>query len=308
MSAQAYIEDEEDLSPIERLDLTDPANMATVDVMNGLRGRNGFDHWFDYIDSDIQTEILEEVASSIRAVYPDGCASAVLFPDHFPQPRRLTGEEIKVIVDKAVADVCEGFERNLNQPVIDYGKVQGYVRDIRNATRDLINPQGNRAMSESKKATALETVNALAATLFANMTRDGSIVSLPKDIGDTTLPEGITVESRALHQEHPTNLVAATAEALAQIAIPAFKEDDKLEQLSVEFGYGSDSIAGTIQRSKEYPAGGIPKEGEERDPNAVITKYGIVSMKYGVNAHANKGVLKKVRDSINERAKAALAG
>lgn len=294
MSAQATL-DRADMFPIfEDMDLSCRATRAANAVIRSLDGRGGFDSWFDNIDDDIQTEIVEELAQVIQLVYPP--------------PRQLSDEEIKAIADKATAEVFEGLERNLNQPVIDYGKVQGYVRDIRNATRDLINPQGNRAMSESKKATALETVNALAATLFANMTRDGSIVSLPKDIGDTTLPEGITVESRALHQEHPTNLVAATAEALAQIAIPAFKEDDKLEQLSVEFGYGSDSIAGTIQRSKEYPAGGIPKEGEERDPNAVITKYGIVSMKYGVNAHANKGVLKKVRDSINERAKAALAG
>lgn len=294
MSAQATMDRAVKYPRFEELDMDDPANRAACGALAVLNGRGGFDGWFDNIDDDIQLEIVEELAEVIQIA--------------FPIPRKLSDEEIKAIADKAVAEVCSGFERNLNQPVIDYGKVQGYVRDIRNATRDLINPQGNRAMSESKKATALETVNALAATLFSNMTRDGSIVSLPKDIGDTTLPEGITVESRALHQEHPTNLVAATAEALAQIAIPAFKEDDKLEQLSVEFGYGSDSIAGTIQRSKEYPAGGIPKEGEERDPNAVITKYGIVSMKYGVNAHANKGVLKKVRDSINERAKAALAG
>lgn len=294
MSAQATMDRAIKYSRFEELDMDDPANRAACGALAVLNGRGGFDGWFDNIDDDIQLEIVEELAEVIQIA--------------FPIPRKLSDEEIKAIADKAVAEVCSGFERNLNQPVIDYGKVQGYVRDIRNATRDLNKPQGNRAMSESKKATALETVNALAATLFSNMTRDGSIVSLPKDIGDTTLPEGITVESRALHQDHPTNLVAATAEALAQIAIPAFKEDDKLEQLSVEFGYGSDSIAGTIQRSKEYPAGGIPKEGEERDPNAVITKYGIVSMKYGVNAHANKGVLKKVRDSINERAKAALAG
>ena len=30
-------------------------------------------------------------------------------------------------------------------------------------------------------------------------------------------------------------------------------------------------------------------------------------MKYGVNAHANKGSLKKVRDGINKRAAEALA-
>jgi hypothetical protein len=294
MSAQATL-DRADLFPVfEDMDLSCRATRAANGVIRSLDGRGGFDGWFDNIDEETQVEIVEEIAQVIELVYP--------------KPRKLTEDEIQQIVDNAVSAARESFERRLNLPVIDYGKVQGYVSDIRNATRSLHNPQGKRAMSESKKATALETVNALADSLFSQMTREGSIVSLPSNIGDTTLPEGITVESRALHQEHPVNLVAATAEALGRIGIEAFKGDEKLEQLSVEFGYGADSVAGTIQRSKEYPAGGIPKEGEERDPNAVITKYGIVSMKYGVNAHANKGVLKKVRDSINERAKAALAG
>lgn len=294
MSAQATLDRADQFPVFEDMDLSCRATRAANAVIATLDNRGGFDGWFDNIDEDTQVEIVEELAQVIQLVYPP--------------PRQLSDEEIKAIADKASAEVFEGLERNLNLPVIDYGKVEGYVRDIRNATRDLINPQGKTAMSESKKATALETVEALAATLVAAHTRDGSIISLPKDIGDTTLPEGITTESRTLHQNHAVNLVAATAEALGQIGIEAFKADEKLEQLSVEFGYGTDSVAGTIQRSKEYPAGGIPKEGEERDPNAVITKYGIVSMKYGVNAHANKGVLKKVRDSINERAKAALAG
>ncbi|MNN71096.1 hypothetical protein D3C81_1869980 [compost metagenome] len=124
---------------------------------------------------------------------------------------------------------------------------------------------------------------------------------------ERTLPESLTPETVKTYQNHVGDLVAATALALGEVGIDAFKADEKLEQLSVEFGCGSDSLAGTIQRSKDYPAGGIPKEGETRDPNAVVTKYGIISMKYGVNAHANKGSLKKVRDSINERAREALA-
>ncbi len=295
MSAQSTL-DRADLFPVfEDMDLSCRATRAANAVIATLDNRGGFDGWFGDIDDETKVEIVEELAQVIQLVYPP--------------PRQLSDEEIKAIADKAAAEVFEGLERNLNQPVIDYGKVQGYVSDIRNATRDLIQPQGKNVMSESKKATALETVNALAAVIQGQMTLgDAGIVTVPADIGDTTLPEGLTPEIRTAYQTHQSNLVAATAEALANVAIPAFKADEKLEQLSVEFGFGTDSVAGTIQRSKEYPAGGIPKEGEERDPNAVITKYGIVSMKYGVNAHANKGVLKKVRDGINERAKAALAG
>lgn len=153
-----------------------------------------------------------------------------------------------------------------------------------------------------------QSVIDLAAKLQAQMTLgEAGIVEVPKDLFAQTLPEALTLDTIKLVQDHTNDLVAATAEALGNIAIPAFKADEKLEQLSVEFGCGVDSLAGTIQRSKEYPAGGIPKEGEARDPNATITKFGIVSMKYGVNAHANKGTLKKVRDGINKRAAEALA-
>lgn len=148
----------------------------------------------------------------------------------------------------------------------------------------------------------------LATVIKAGMTLgEAGIIEVKEGLADSILPEGLTTEIVKTYQNHVSDTVAATAEALGQIGIDAFKADEKLEQLSVEFGFGTDSIAGTIQRSKDYPAGGIPKEGETRDPNATVTKWGIISMKYGVNAHANKGSLKKVRDSINERAKAALA-
>lgn len=158
-------------------------------------------------------------------------------------------------------------------------------------------------MSDIKKS-----VLDLAAAIEAEMKiGEAGIVEVSSDLYTKLLPETLTPEIVKAYQDHTSDLVAGTAEALANIAIPAFKADANLEQLSVEFGCGSDSLAGTIQRSKEYPAGGIPKEGETRDPNATVTKFGIVSMKYGVNAHANKGSLKKVRDGINKRAAEALA-
>mgnify|MGYP003407542902 CR=1 FL=1 len=288
MSAQTDDEDEDDGDPFAKLDLSDPANQAAKDILFNLSCRGGFDGWYDNIDSDNQLEIVTEMADVIRVTYP--------------APRELDADEIKEIIDKVVSGALDNVTPFDNRPVKDYCVAQGYVVTPQNS--DTPNqPQGNRAMSDIKK-----NVLDLAAVIQAEMKiGEAGIVEVSSDLYTKLLPEALTPEIVKVYQEHTSDLVAGTAEALANIAIPAFQADEKLEQLSVEFGCGSDSLAGTIQRSKEYPAGGIPKEGETRDPNATVIKYGIVSMKYGVNAHANKGALKKVRDSINKRAAEALA-
>lgn len=280
--------DAEDDDLFVNLDLSDPASLVAKDILFDLSCRGGFDGWFDNIDIENQQEIVEEMAGSVRK--------------HFPKPKEFTPEEIKEMAEKAIAEVRKKYFPDLDQPVKDYSAPQGYVVTHQNSL-DTQQPQGNRAMSDVK-----QSVIDLAAKLQAQMTLgEAGIVEVPKDLFAQTLPEALTLDTIKLVQDHTNDLVAATAEALGNIAISAFKADEKLEQLSVEFGCGVDSLAGTIQRSKEYPAGGIPKEGEARDPNATITKFGIVSMKYGVNAHANKGTLKKVRDGINKRAAEALA-
>jgi hypothetical protein len=287
-TAKALLEIADKCPVLDDLDLTVPPVRAANAVLVELGMRRGFDHWFDNLDDEIREEIVFEVAEVIEAV--------------FPIPRELTQDEINEIVDKAVKDTVASALQHSNQPVKDYCAEQVYVvtphkSEVHNQ------PQGNRAMSDIKK-----NVLDLAAAIQAEMKiGEAGIVEVSGDLYNKLLPETLTPEIVKAYQDHTTDLVAGTAEALANIAIPAFQADEKLEQLSVEFGCGSDSLAGTIQRSKDYPAGGIPKEGEVRDPNATVTKYGIVSMKYGVNAHSNKGSLKKVRDGINKRAAEALA-
>lgn len=287
-TAKATLEIADKCPVVEDLDLTDPAVRLANGVLVELGMRRGFDHWYDNLDDDIREEIVEDLVGVIEVVYP--------------KPRELTAEEIDAIAKEAATLARDMFHRNINRPVKDYCAEQVYVVTPQNSVTSN-QPQGNRAMSDIKK-----NILDLAAAIEAEMKiGEAGIVEVSSDLYTKLLPETLTPEIVKAYQDHTSDLVAGTAEALANIAIPAFKADEKLEQLSVEFGCGSDSLAGTIQRSKDYPAGGIPKEGEVRDPNATVTKYGIVSMKYGVNAHANKGSLKKVRDGINKRAAEALA-
>jgi hypothetical protein len=43
--------------------MSDALAQAVLDV---LRQRKGFDHWWDHIDADIQREILEEIATLLH--------------------------------------------------------------------------------------------------------------------------------------------------------------------------------------------------------------------------------------------------
>lgn len=153
------------------------------------------------------------------------------------------------------------------------------------------------------------TVTALAAILKGRFVLgEAGIMTAEAGTFEATLPEGMTVETVKQVQDHNANLLAAAGLALGELGVEAFKKEKKLDQISVEFPAMADTISGTIQRSKEYPAGGIPKEGEKRDPNATVSKYGVLTMRYATSANVNRGTLKKVREHVNNLAAVALAG
>lgn len=132
-------------------------------------------------------------------------------------------------------------------------------------------------------------------------------VILPEEhFYEKVLPEGITMDQIKAIQAHNTALLAAVPMAVGEIAIDAFKADKTLDRVSAVIPAGSDKISVAVLRSREYPAGGIPKEGEVRDPNAKIVKYGVIEASYEVASNGNKGELKKVRTHIGALALAAL--
>lgn len=157
-------------------------------------------------------------------------------------------------------------------------------------------------MSDVKQA-----VQDLAAKIKPMFTlADNGVVLPAADLYEKSLPEGITTDQIKAIQQHNTALVAATGLAVGELAIDAFKADKDLTRVSTEFAAVGDKISTAVIRSREYPAGGIPKEGEVRDPNAKIVKYGVIEAAYEVASNGNKGELKKVRTHIGALALAAL--
>lgn len=157
-------------------------------------------------------------------------------------------------------------------------------------------------MSEVKQA-----VQDLAAKIKPMLTlADNGVVLAQADLYEKSLPEGITADQIKAIQQHNTVLVAASALAVGEIAVDAFKADKELQRVTSEFSAVGDKISTAVIRSREYPAGGIPKEGEVRDPNAKIVKFGVIEAAYEVSSNGNKGDLKKVRTHISALALAAL--
>jgi len=162
-------------------------------------------------------------------------------------------------------------------------------------------------INASKKEIPMSDVKQAVQDLAAKIKPMFTLAVLPAaDLYEKSLPEGITTDQIKAIQQHNTALVAATGLAVGELAIDAFKADKDLTRVSTEFAAVGDKISTAVIRSREYPAGGIPKEGEVRDPNAKIVKYGVIEAAYEVASNGNKGELKKVRTHIGALALAAL--
>ena len=152
-----------------------------------------------------------------------------------------------------------------------------------------------------------QSVLDLAAALKADLSLgENGHIGVAEGAGERTLPSTLSAETVKHFQDHVNDLVAATYLAAGEIGVDAFKADENLDRVSLTIPFFADSVSVEINRSKEYPAGGVPKEGEHRSTETV-TKYGVGYSKYNVNANGNKGALKKVRDRISAMAAEALS-
>lgn len=138
----------------------------------------------------------------------------------------------------------------------------------------------------------------------AAMKVDGGVINLEDEFYAGTLPEGITMDTVKELQKHDTNFVSAIGHAFGQASIEAMKKDKQLEETQITTNLGKDVVGGVFRRSYEKSLG-IPKDGEERKTE---TAYGQLNMSYKKHGSAgSRGSLKKVRDSLNAEARAALA-
>jgi hypothetical protein len=146
-------------------------------------------------------------------------------------------------------------------------------------------------MSEIKSV-----VTDMAAQLKKNLTlgEHGIIEVAPGAFEATLEGSNLTPDIYNSVQKHNSNLVAAFSLAVGQMGLASMKKDKKLEQVSAELPVLKDTIGVSFQRSKEQQT--APGSGE------FVSKYGVTSARYVVNAAGNRGEYKKVRNHLAELA------
>lgn len=164
----------------------------------------------------------------------------------------------------------------------------------------------------SKKETAaVETgaskeVEAIADVVQKGLTYDkaGKKFTPADKLFESTLPEGLTIDSVMAGYDAVTNFVAGSKLGFGLASIEAMKSDKKLDTTTVEISLGGKNfVTHSAKRSATYP--GISKPGEE--PKPPVTKYSPISTTVTMEAGRNVGDMKKVTVALAAMAQNALA-
>lgn len=139
-------------------------------------------------------------------------------------------------------------------------------------------------------------IRQLADTLKTNLTiGEAGVISAPADLYEKTLPEGVDMSTVSKVYGHTEDLAAALTLATGEMGETALKADKKLESVSSEMKIGKHgTIAAQYARMATRP-----KSPTDRTP---VTHYGVTQTKVTTVAAKNRGELRKVRDSLAERA------
>ncbi len=136
-------------------------------------------------------------------------------------------------------------------------------------------------------------INELAKTLKERFVIDDEgLISPEKGLYEDLLPTGLTMANVKALQAHNTNLVAATAHAVADLGQNFLKKHGKIERVRLDkFHAGKDIIRADYQRSTTVSS-----------PNGTKTeKFGWITAKYtAASAGSNSGAYGRIRAHFAE--------
>jgi hypothetical protein len=142
-----------------------------------------------------------------------------------------------------------------------------------------------------------DEVKALAAKLEAAFVVDGDGVStLPKDVFETNLPEGLTIKEVKNVQHTLLNFVDATTLALGNKGITHLAANKEMPSLTTKFRAGNDSISASFTRAVNMRN---PGTGEG------FVRNGVSNTKLLAGANAKRAGYKLITDDLTERATSA---
>lgn len=155
---------------------------------------------------------------------------------------------------------------------------------------------------EVKVPSLKEDVLALSKKIEEAMAIDNNtgIVTTGGDIYETTLPEGITIETVNTIEKHNGDFIAASAHAIGQVAVNAMKDHSALASAETVIKMGGRNELGlTVERERTYR--------NPQDATKPVVKNGVVTITYDVAADNDSGQVKNARTIINNLAASALA-
>lgn len=125
--------------------------------------------------------------------------------------------------------------------------------------------------------------------------KDGGVIETPKGLYEDTLPEDLPIDLVNKVMAHNESVVAAFTQATGDIGEETLKKNKDLDSVSANMKLGK---FGTVDANYQRSVTG-PKSVADRTP---VTRHGVTQVKVKTFAGKNSGELKKVRDSLRERA------
>lgn len=125
-----------------------------------------------------------------------------------------------------------------------------------------------------------DNVKALADKVATEITFDGNVASVPKDLYKKTLPEGMDIETVKKVQEHNMDFSDAVTLAFGRRATEHLRDNKDIDSASLSVNVAHDRVSSEFRRHKTY-----------RNPsdNSTFDRHGVTETKFvsGINAKRN---------------------
>ncbi len=138
-----------------------------------------------------------------------------------------------------------------------------------------------------------ENVKALAEKIQGEITFDGNVASVPKDLYKKTLPEDLSVETVKKVQEHNLDFSDAVTLAFGRRATEHLRDHKDIDSASLTVNVAHDRVSSEFRRHRTY-----------RNPsdNTNFDKWGVTETKFVSGINAKRNGYKEIQSHLSAEA------
>lgn len=138
-----------------------------------------------------------------------------------------------------------------------------------------------------------DNVKSLANKIATEITFDGNVASVPKDLYKKHLPEDMCYETVKKVQEFNLDFADATTLAFGRKATEHLKDNKDIDGASLSVNVAHDRVSSEFRRHRQYRN---PADGSTFD------KYGVTETKYVSGINAKRTAYKEIQAHLCEQA------